>query len=238
MHFAALLAVVTPVAIPACAAACCLLLQVIDDKECNRRAEEAKARNEPHFYMMEMAPGQHGHPPAAHAVHRRTPVLQTAVPSVCLPPAPPRGSVGPGSQHACRLHHTAAVPCFFAVFPPLLLLLLLPPPRPSAAAGLIIDARSKGNLARLLNSSCDPNCETQKWHDASNSEVGMPPSLKALLRGRCEAGAGARASGGSCPSVCCGSVPATPAPCFALSCVYAGQQPCLTPSTASHTHPQ
>ena len=32
--------------------------QVIDDKECNRRAEEAKARNEPHFYMMEMAPGQ------------------------------------------------------------------------------------------------------------------------------------------------------------------------------------
>jgi hypothetical protein len=68
-------------------------LQVIDDKECGRRAEEAKARGEPHFYMMEMAPG------------------------------------------------------------------------------LIIDARSKGNLARLLNSSCDPNCETQKWHDAGNSEV-------------------------------------------------------------------
>ena len=39
------------------------------------------------------------------------------------------------------------------------------------SAGLIIDARSKGNLARLLNSSCNPNCETQKWHDASNSEV-------------------------------------------------------------------
>ncbi|EFN54848.1 hypothetical protein CHLNCDRAFT_35816, partial [Chlorella variabilis] len=67
--------------------------EVIDDKECSRRAEDAKARNEPHFYMMEMAPG------------------------------------------------------------------------------LIIDARSKGNLARLLNSSCDPNCETQKWHDAGNSEV-------------------------------------------------------------------
>lgn len=31
--------------------------QVIDDKECARRAEEAKARSEPHFYMMEMAPG-------------------------------------------------------------------------------------------------------------------------------------------------------------------------------------
>lgn len=32
--------------------------QVIDDKECARRAEEAKARSEPHFYMMEMAPGE------------------------------------------------------------------------------------------------------------------------------------------------------------------------------------
>ena len=29
--------------------------------------------------------------------------------------------------------------------------------------GLFIDARRKGNQARLLNSSCDPNCETQKW---------------------------------------------------------------------------
>jgi len=51
---------------------------------------------------------------------------------------------------------------------------LCPPALPALcpAAGLIIDARSKGNLARLLNSSCDPNCETQKWHDAGNSEVG------------------------------------------------------------------
>lgn len=37
---------------------------------------------------------------------------------------------------------------------------------------MIIDARVKGNVARLLNSSCDPNCETQKWHDAGNGEVG------------------------------------------------------------------
>ena len=44
-------------------------------------------------------------------------------------------------------------------------------PPASLPPGLIIDARSKGNLARLLNSSCDPNCETQKWHDAGNSEV-------------------------------------------------------------------
>ncbi|PSC72083.1 histone H3 Lys 36 methyltransferase ASH1 isoform A [Micractinium conductrix] len=80
--------------------------EVVDDKECSRRAEEYKARNEPHFYMMEMAPG------------------------------------------------------------------------------LIIDARSKGNLARLLNSSCDPNCETQKWHDAGNSEVRVGIfSLRDILQG-------------------------------------------------------
>ncbi len=41
----------------------------------------------------------------------------------------------------------------------------------SVGAGMIIDARVKGNVARLLNSSCDPNCETQKWHDAGNGEV-------------------------------------------------------------------
>ncbi|KAJ9527214.1 hypothetical protein QJQ45_025473 [Haematococcus lacustris] len=35
---------------------------------------------------------------------------------------------------------------------------------------LYIDARSKGNYARLLNSSCDANCETQKWHDAATGE--------------------------------------------------------------------
>jgi len=39
------------------------------------------------------------------------------------------------------------------------------------ASGLTIDARDKGNIARLLNSSCGPNCETQKWHDASNGEI-------------------------------------------------------------------
>jgi hypothetical protein len=39
------------------------------------------------------------------------------------------------------------------------------------APGLYIDARWKGNLARLLNSSCQPNCETQKWYDAATGEV-------------------------------------------------------------------
>ena len=34
--------------------------EVIDDRESERRAQEAKARNEPHFYMMEMAPGEGG----------------------------------------------------------------------------------------------------------------------------------------------------------------------------------
>ncbi|KAL0051651.1 hypothetical protein WJX82_011245 [Trebouxia sp. C0006] len=37
--------------------------------------------------------------------------------------------------------------------------------------GLIIDARDKGNVARLINSSCAPNCQSQKWHDAAIGEV-------------------------------------------------------------------
>ena len=37
--------------------------------------------------------------------------------------------------------------------------------------GLIIDARLRGNVARLLNSSCSPNCVTQKWRDALTGEI-------------------------------------------------------------------
>lgn len=42
------------------------------------------------------------------------------------------------------------------------------------APGLIIDARTKGNVARLINSSCAPNCESQKWHDAGNGVSSFP----------------------------------------------------------------
>lgn len=37
--------------------------------------------------------------------------------------------------------------------------------------GLVIDAKPKGNVSRLLNSSCEPNCETQKWRDAATGEM-------------------------------------------------------------------
>ena len=29
----------------------------------------------------------------------------------------------------------------------------------------------RGTLARFINSSCAPNCEAQKWHDAATGEV-------------------------------------------------------------------
>ncbi len=43
--------------------------------------------------------------------------------------------------------------------------------------GLIIDARDKGNVARLINSSCAPNCQSQKWHDAA---TGVQPLVCCL----------------------------------------------------------
>ena len=44
--------------------------------------------------------------------------------------------------------------------------------------GLIIDARDKGTVARLINSCCDPNAESQKWHDAG---TGADPDPALLL---------------------------------------------------------
>ncbi|XP_030371426.1 probable histone-lysine N-methyltransferase Mes-4 isoform X2 [Scaptodrosophila lebanonensis] len=37
----------------------------------------------------------------------------------------------------------------------------------------IIDAGPKGNLARFMNHSCEPNCETQKWNVNSINRVGL-----------------------------------------------------------------
>ena len=38
------------------------------------------------------------------------------------------------------------------------------------APGITLDARFKGNVSRLINTSCSPNCETQKWVDAATGE--------------------------------------------------------------------
>lgn len=37
----------------------------------------------------------------------------------------------------------------------------------------IIDAGPKGNLARFMNHSCSPNCETQKWVVNGATRVGL-----------------------------------------------------------------
>lgn len=37
----------------------------------------------------------------------------------------------------------------------------------------IIDAGPKGNLARFMNHSCQPNCETQKWNVNGETRVGL-----------------------------------------------------------------
>ena len=39
------------------------------------------------------------------------------------------------------------------------------------ARNQVIDARLKGNTSRLINSSCRPNCETQRWVDGATGET-------------------------------------------------------------------
>lgn len=137
---------------------------MIDDKECGRRAEEAKAANEPHFYMMELGPGGwrggggvKGRGEGGGGIVRADGLVHCRPASTADLLQSSAGIVAPVHRSAVfdptRLHLPACLPACFV------------------RTGLIIDARSKGNLARLLNSSCDPNCETQKWHDAGNSEV-------------------------------------------------------------------
>lgn len=36
---------------------------------------------------------------------------------------------------------------------------------------LLVDAKFKGNLSRFINSSCEPNCQTQKWIDSSTGQT-------------------------------------------------------------------
>jgi len=43
----------------------------------------------------------------------------------------------------------------------------------SLGANRSIDASRRGNLARFINHSCDPNCVTQKWHVLAESRVGL-----------------------------------------------------------------
>ena len=37
--------------------------------------------------------------------------------------------------------------------------------------GIYLDGRHKGNESRFINSSCNPNCETQRWLDSSTGKV-------------------------------------------------------------------
>ena len=37
----------------------------------------------------------------------------------------------------------------------------------------VIDPTYKGNLARFINHSCDPNCITQKWHVLGEICIGI-----------------------------------------------------------------
>lgn len=37
----------------------------------------------------------------------------------------------------------------------------------------VIDAAEQGNIARFMNHSCNPNCETQKWTVSGYTRIGL-----------------------------------------------------------------
>ena len=37
----------------------------------------------------------------------------------------------------------------------------------------VIDPTIKGNLARFINHSCDPNCISEKWHVLGETAIGI-----------------------------------------------------------------
>ncbi|KAG5178160.1 hypothetical protein JKP88DRAFT_270582 [Tribonema minus] len=48
--------------------------------------------------------------------------------------------------------------------------------------GLYVDAKFKGSVSRLINHSCDPNCELQKWNVKGETRIGIV-ALRAIDAG-------------------------------------------------------
>lgn len=62
--------------------------------------------------------------------------------------------------------------------------------------GVTIDGRHKSNIARLINTSCSPNCCTQKWVDAATGESNVLLSLSSHVTQGVTDGMSCRADAG------------------------------------------